>query len=54
MPYIMYNPIGGSDFAIIGILARKIGFLPRFIPERCFDVLEANGTTFGVIHRVGG
>ena len=51
-PFIKYNPLGGSEFLVTQILAEKFGFLPKFVPERAFDVTTANGTTFGMVHRV--
>ena len=52
VPYIKQNPFGGSENLVIKMLAMKYGFLPRFIPEKTFDVTMANGTTFGMVHRV--
>ena len=44
-PYIKYKPsIGGSEFIVIRMLARKFGFLPDFKPERAFDVTKKNGS----------
>ena len=51
-PYIKYNPLGGSELLVTRILAEKFGFLPNLIPEQAFDVTKANGTTFGMVHRV--
>ena len=51
-PYITYNPVGGSDFDWIRILAKKFKFTPRFIPEKSYDPVKVNGTTFGMFHRV--
>ena len=52
-PHITYDPIGGSDFLIIGLLAKKLKFLPKFVPEQSFDIVNLNGTTFGKVHAVG-
>ena len=52
VPYIKQNPFGGSETLVIKMLAKKYGFLPSFIPERAYDVTKANGTTFGMVHRV--
>ena len=52
VPYIKYNPFGGSEPLVIQMLAKKYGFLPNYIPERAFDVTKANGTTYGMVHRV--
>ena len=31
-PYVTYNPLGGSDFIVTRIIAKKFGFIPKFIP----------------------
>ena len=51
-PYIIYEPIGGSDFLVVNILANKFRFKPEFIPEKAYDMVEHNGTSFGMLHRV--
>ena len=51
-PYITYNPVGGSDFLVVKILADKFGFFPKFMPARSFDTITANATTFGMLHWV--
>ena len=51
-PYIKYKPFGGSEPLVIQILANKFGFQPNFVLERAFDVTKANGTTYGMVHRV--
>ena len=40
-PFSMPSPLGGkgSDFLIIQLLARKIGFIPRFIYEETITTL---------------
>ena len=52
VPFIKFNPLGGSEFMVMKILAEKFGFTPYFLPERAFDVTRANGTTYGMVHRV--
>ena len=53
-PFVTYNPIGGSDFHVIKLLAKKFKFIPRFIPERSIDETTfPNGTKYGLIHSVG-
>ena len=52
IPYIAYNPVGGSDILVVSILAKKFGFLPKFIPARSFDTITTNATTYGMLHRV--
>ena len=51
-PYISYNPMGGSDFKIVNILAKKFRFIPKFVPERSYDVVRNNVSTYGMLHRV--
>ena len=52
-PHITYDPIGGSDFLIIDLLVKKLKFLPKFVPEQSFDIVNLNGMTFGMVHAVG-
>ena len=52
IPYIAYNPLGGSDFLVVKILAEKFGFFPKFVPARSFDTVTTNATTYGMLHRV--
>ena len=35
-PHITYNPIGGSDFLIISLLADKLQLSPTFVPEQSY------------------
>ena len=51
-PYISYNPAGGSDFLVVKILAKKFRFSPKFIPERSYDMVRNNGTTYGMLYQV--
>ena len=51
-PFIKYKPFGGSEFKVMRILADKFGFSPKFHPERAFDIIIANGTAYGMVHRV--
>ena len=51
-PYITYNPIGGSEFHVVKILSEKFKFIPKFIPERSFDIVNHNGTLSGMFHKV--
>ena len=40
MPFITYNPFGGSDPMVIQILAKKHEFMPNFIAEQGgYDVM---------------
>ena len=35
-PFITYNPVGGSEFIVMGMLANKFEFIPNYIPARSF------------------
>ena len=43
-PYIKYSPFGGSDPHIIGIMAKKFGFKPKYVPAKSVDQ--------GMVHQV--
>ena len=51
-PYISYDPVGGSDFLVVETLAKKFTFSPKFIPERSYDMVRNNGTTYGMLYQV--
>ena len=51
-PYINYDPIGGTEFLIVKILAEKFKFTPKFIPEKAVDNVDQNGKFYGLLHRV--
>ena len=52
-PFIMAFPRGhGSDFLVVKLLAKKFGFIPKFIYVRITDIVKSNGTTYGMIHQV--
>ena len=51
-PYITYNPLGGSEVNLMKILAQHFKFSPKFIPEKSFDIVQTNGTAYGMFHRV--
>ena len=52
-PHITYNPIGGSDFLIIRLLADKLNFMPKFVPELSYDIMNINGRMVGMANAVG-
>ena len=33
-PHVIYNPLGGSDFIVTKILAKKFNFIPKFISAK--------------------
>ena len=41
-PYVIYNPLGGSDFLVTKILAKKFHFIPKFIYDKSVHVLDDN------------
>ena len=51
-PYITYSPVGGSDILVVNMLAEKFKFIPEFIPERSYDPVISNETTYGMLYRV--
>ena len=51
-PYVIYNPIGGTEFVITEILSKKFGFIPNFIPARSTDTIKGNQTTYGMVQQV--
>ena len=36
-PFVTYNPVGGSEFKVMSILAKKFKIIPNYIPARSFD-----------------
>ena len=51
-PYIEYKPVRGSEFRIVKLLAERFKFVPQFIPVKSYDIVEQNGTKFGLMHEV--
>ena len=51
-PFVIYNPLGGCDFVITKLLAKKFGFIPKFIPAKSYDIIQKNLTNYGMIHQV--
>lgn len=51
-PYITYTPVGGSDFTVIRVFAKKHGFVLNLIPATSADIVKANGMTTGMLHWV--
>ena len=51
-PYITRNPMGGTDFTVTRLFAKKHGFIPEFIPAKTVDVVNSNGTKSGMFHQV--
>lgn len=44
-PYIVYNPLGGSEFIVTALLAKKFHFVPNFIPALAYDPVEDQDST---------
>ena len=51
-PHIIHEPISGSDFMIVGLLADKLNFIPEYVKEQSLDILNINGKTLGMVHAV--
>ena len=51
-PYIIYKPLSGSEFHVVRLLAERFKFVPKFIPAKSVDIVEQNGTKFGLLHQV--
>ena len=44
-PYIIYNPLGGSEFIVTALLAKKFHFVPNYIPALAYDPVEDQDST---------
>ena len=53
-PFITYDPIGGSDFRVMGLLGEKFHFTPIYAPEKSYHTVKSNGTYHGLEYVVGG
>ena len=51
-PYVNYNPLGGSDFVVTKILAKKFSFIPKFIAAKTNAILEDDEASSSMIHQV--
>ena len=51
-PFITYKPIGGSDFIVTKMLAKKFNFIPKYIAARTYDTITESNSTFGMVHWV--
>ena len=51
-PFITYNPVGGSAFIVMALLANKHKFIPNYTPAKGFGIVEENNTKFGMLHKV--
>ena len=53
-PYIVYNEkrewVGGSEFQIVDVYAKKFGFTPKFIRAKGFDNAGSVVEMVGVLH----
>ena len=52
VPFITYNPIGGSEFIVTNLLAKKFRFIPKYSPARSWDTVQVNNTSYGMVHLV--
>ena len=52
-PLITYNPIGGSEFIVLALLAKKFQFIPKYNPAQSWDAVEdKNGINLGMVNLV--
>ena len=53
-PYIVYNEkrewVGGSEFQIVDVYAKKFGFMPKFIRAKGFDNEGSVVEMVGALH----
>ena len=47
-----YGKLGGSEFLVIKVLAKKHKFTPNLLPAKSFDIVETNGTQYGLVYQV--
>ena len=56
VPYIKYpkdfGKLGGSEFLVMKLLAMKHKFIPKLLPAKSFDIVENNGTHYGLLYQV--
>ena len=55
-PYIKYpkdfGQLGGSEFLVMKLLAMRHKFTPNLLPAKSFDIVETNGTQYGLVYQV--
>ena len=55
-PFIKYpkdfGKLGGSEFLVMKLLAKKHKFIPNLRPAKSFDIVESNGTQYGLVYQV--
>ena len=51
-PYVTYNPLGGSEFLVIKILAKKFSFIPKFIHAKSTDPYADNKASSSMVYQV--
>ena len=57
-PFVIYRPLGGTEFLITQLLAKKFGFIPKFIPAKSYDTsstapgYKGNQTNYGMVQQV--
>ena len=39
-PYITYNPVGGTEFILTALMAKKFQFVPKYVPALTYDPVE--------------
>ena len=55
-PFIKYpkdhGKLGGSEFQVMKLLAKKHKFSTNLLPARSIDTVEINGTQYGLVYQV--
>ena len=47
-----YGKLGGSEFMVMKLLAKKHKFTPILRPAKSFDIVKTNGTQYGLVYQV--
>ena len=55
-PFVKYpkdfGKLGGSEFLVMNLLAMKHKFIPNLRPAKSMDIVETNGTQYGLVYQV--
>ena len=56
VPFIKYpkdfDKLGGSEFLVMKLLAKKHKFIPNLRPAKSMDIVKTNGTQYGLVYQV--
>ena len=47
-----YGKFGGSELLVMKLLARKHKFTAKLLPAKSFEIMETNGTQYGLLYQV--